>query len=80
MTELSSDSAALLERAEQAHKAGRFALVRSLLAKLSGQPLSAAEQQRATALRNRLRPDPLVALLIVACLILFVSVVSATWH
>ncbi len=80
MTEPTSDRAALLDRAEQAHKAGRFALVRSLLAELSGHSLSAAEQQRATTLRDRLRPDPLVALLIVACLILFVSVVSVHWH
>ena len=80
MTELASDRGPLLDRAEQAHKAGRFALVRTLLAELSGQSLSPAEEQRATALGNRLRPDPLVALLIVACLILFVSVVSVHWH
>ena len=42
--------------------------------------LTAAEKQRVQALRDRLRPDPLVALLIVVCLILLVAVVRATWR
>ena len=80
MPELPSDSAALLDRAEQAHRGGRFAEVRAILAQLAGQAVSPTDQRRAEALRNRLRPDPLVALLIAACLLLFVAVVSRTWR
>ena len=91
MPELPSESAApppspalaasptLLDRAEQAHRSGHFAEVRSLLAQLAA-PRSPADRERAEALRARLRPDPLVALLIVACLILFVAVVGSTWR
>ena len=80
MAELGSDSAALLERAEQAHREGRFAQVRALLRELGRRTLPAAEQQRVTALRDRLRPDPFVALLLLACLILFASVVRGFWR
>lgn len=69
----------LLDQAEQAHHGGRFAQVRRLLAELDRHG-TAAEQQRAEALRARLRPDPLVAWLIGACLVLFIAVVGANWH
>lgn len=80
MPELASDPAALLDLAEQAHRGGRFAQVRSLLAQLAGQTLAPAEQQRATALRDRLRPDRLVAILIAVCLLLFVAIIRSTWR
>lgn len=74
----------LLDRAEQAHRSGRFAQMRQLLQRLHDLAargvLSVAEQQRAQALWARLRPDPLVAGLVLACLLLFVSVVGSTWH
>lgn len=71
----------LLDRAEQAHRGGRFAQVRQLLKTLAARgTASAAEQQRAQALWARLGPDPLVAGLVLACLVLFVAVVSSTWH
>lgn len=74
----------LLDCAEQAHRGGRFAQMRQLLQRLQDLAargvLSAAEQQRVQALWARLRPDPLVAGLVIACLLLFVSVVGSTWH
>lgn len=71
----------LLDRAEQAHRGGRFAEERKLLAELRGRGgLTTAEQQRAAALWARLSPDPLVAGLIVVCAILFVSVAAGYWH
>jgi hypothetical protein len=79
MAEIGSECAALLDRAEQAHRNGRFAQVRTLLGEL-GRRGTAAEQQRAEALRARLRPDPLVAVLLIVCLVLFVSVIRATWR
>lgn len=81
MSEIRSESVELLDRAEQAHRNGRFALMRKLLVELGrAGPLAPAEQQRVAALRERLRPDPLVALLIAACLILLGAVVSSTWR
>ncbi len=81
MAEATSEGAALLARAEQAHRSGHFAQVRTLLAQLArGGTLTAEEQQRALALRARLRPDPLVTVLVVTCVILFISVVTSTWR
>lgn len=81
MAEQTSAAAALLERAEQAHRGGHFAQVRTLLKELAASgTLTAQEQQQAQALRARLRPDPLVAVLILICVLLFISVVTATWR
>ena len=71
----------LLDRAEQAHRGGRFAQERKLLAELrSHDSLTTAEKQRAAELWARLSPDPLVAGLIAVCMILFVSVAAGYWH
>jgi hypothetical protein len=81
MAEDASTRAALLDRAEQAHKAGHFAEVQALLKQLAREGgLSSDEEKRAQALRNRLRPDPFVAMLIAACLVLFIAVVASHWH
>jgi len=81
MAEATSEGAALLASAEQAHRDGHFAQVRKILAQLArSATLTDEEQQRARALRARLSPDPLVAVLIVTCLILFISVVISTWR
>lgn len=81
MAEATSEGSTLLARAEQAHRGGHFAQVRALLAELArDETLTAEEKQRALALRARLRPDPLVTVLIVTCLILFVLVVTSTWR
>ena len=73
--------AELLDRAEQAQRSGHFARTRALLRELAARGgLSPEEDQRAAALRERLRPDPLVAGLVLACLLLFVAVVATHWR
>lgn len=75
-------SSQLLDRAEQAHREGRFATTRALLRELKQQPapLTPAEQARAAALSARFRPDPLAAILLVSCLLLFILVVARYWN
>lgn len=80
MAETTSETR-LLDRAEQAHRGGRFAQERKLLTELrSHAALTTAEQQRAAELWARLSPDPLVAGLIAVCVILFFSVAAGYWH
>jgi hypothetical protein len=71
----------LLDSAEQAQRSGHFARTRSLLRQLAARGgLSAEDEKRAAALRERLRPDPLVAWLVLACLVLFIAVVATHWR
>jgi hypothetical protein len=75
-------SSQLLARAEQAHREGRFAATRALLRELKQQPapLTPEEQDRAAALAARFRPDPLAAILLITCLLLFALVVARYWN
>lgn len=72
----------LLDRAEQAHREGRFATTRALLQQLKqrSEKLSADEQARTEALMARFRPDPLATALVIACLLLFVLAVARYWN
>jgi hypothetical protein len=71
----------LLDQAEAAHRVGHFAQVRALLKQLSAERgLSDADQKRLEALAARLRPDPLAAILLVACLLLFALVIARYWN
>jgi hypothetical protein len=72
----------LIDQAEAAHRAGRFAEVRALLKQLRAQAprLTDAERQRVDALVARLRPDPLAAILLVGCLLLFALVIARYWN
>lgn len=75
-------SSQLLDRAEQAHREGRFATTRALLRELKQQPapLTPEEQARAAALTARFHPDPLAAILLISCLLLFTLVVARYWN
>lgn len=75
-----SAASALLERAEQAHREGHFAEVRALVRQARAQALTPQEEERAAALTARFRPDPLAALLLVACLLLFALVIARYWN
>lgn len=71
----------LLDQAEAAHRSGHFAQVRALLKQLqSERGLSDADRRRIEALAARLRPDPLAAILLVACLLLFALVIARYWN
>lgn len=72
---------ALIDQAEAAHRAGHFTEVRALLKQLSAERgLSDADRQRLEALSARLRPDPLAAILLVLCLLLFALVIARYWN
>jgi hypothetical protein len=62
----------LLDRAEQLLQTGHFAAARKLLA----EPPTAGDGPRRAQLLARLAPDPLVAVLIAACLLLFFALIK----
>jgi hypothetical protein len=69
---------AALQQAEAELNAGHFAQARQQLAACS--PGSEAEKVQLAALRARLRPDPLAAILIVTCLVVMALAVGLTWR
>lgn len=77
--ESASEAAALLTQAEAELAIGHFAAARKLLdasQRASGGDEKSVVEQRA-ALWARLSPDPLVAWLAAACLLLYVSLIAA---
>lgn len=71
----------LIDQAEAAHRAGHFTQVRALLKQLAAERgLGDADQKRVEALAARLRPDPLAAILLVTCLLLFALVIARYWN
>ncbi len=73
---------AQMDRADAAFKIGNFAAARVFVKKAQALAASAGpeDRERLARLQWRLRPDPLAAILIAACLILFVTSILVTAH
>lgn len=76
-----SDASELLDSAEQALKRGHFAAARIKLAESEkSDEKSDALKARRAKLWTKLSPDPMIPLLIAACLALYVTLIAVYVH